>query len=141
MKRKVRRGVGLVLLSYLLLTLGLDRAHTPVNLNKPAEITARHATMKEKNENRKIAKQYAWVAFGWRGEQWRCLEALWTRESRFDHKADNPKSTAYGIAQLLGERSPDPRVQILRGLRYIEHRYGTPCRAWNYWNQSRSPHY
>jgi hypothetical protein len=87
------------------------------------------ATWKEKGENRKLARQYAWVAFGWRGREWVCLESLWTRESRFDHFAQNPKSSAFGIAQLLGERSRKPELQILRGLRYIDVRYGTPCKA------------
>ncbi len=55
---------------------------------------------------------------------------LWTRESRFDHLADNPRSTAYGIAQLLRERSRQPEFQILHGLRYLDHRYGkSACRA------------
>jgi hypothetical protein len=87
------------------------------------------ATWKEKGENRKLARQYAWVAFGWRGREWACLESLWTLESRFDHFAQNPKSSAFGIAQLLGERSRKPELQILRGLRYIDVRYGTPCKA------------
>ncbi len=54
------------------------------------------ATWEEKNENRKLAKQYAWVAFGWRGREWTCLNTLWTRESRFDHYAQNPTSSARG---------------------------------------------
>jgi len=58
-----------------------------------------------------------------------CLESLWTRESRFDHFAQNPKSSAFGIAQLLGERSRNPELQVLRGLRYIDVRYGSPCKA------------
>jgi hypothetical protein len=87
------------------------------------------ATWEEKGENRKLAKQYAWVAFGWRGREWECLESLWTNESRFDHFAQNPTSSAFGIAQLLREQSRDPRIQILRGLKYIDGRYGSPCKA------------
>jgi resuscitation-promoting factor RpfB len=78
-----------------------------------------------------LAKRYA-SAFGWRGGEWECLESLWTRESRFDHFAQNPTSSAFGIAQLLGERSRDPALQVLRGLRYIDRRYGTPCKAYKF---------
>jgi hypothetical protein len=41
-------------------------------------------------------------------------------------------SSAFGIAQLLGERSRDPALQVLRGLRYIDRRYGTPCKAYKF---------
>ena len=47
--------------------------------------------------------------------------------------ADNPNSTAYGIAQMLNEDSSDPAEQISNGLRYIKHRYDTPCEAWKFW--------
>jgi len=88
--------------------------------------------MEEKRENKRLAKEYAWVAFGWRGREWTCLLKLWTRESRFDHYAQNPASSAFGIAQLLGERSRKPELQILRGLRYIDKRYGEPCKAYRF---------
>jgi len=62
--------------------------------------------------------------------EWRCLEQLWHQESRWNHKSDNPKSTAFGIAQLLNETSTDPRVQVDHGLKYIKSRYdGSACLA------------
>ena len=92
-----------------------------------------HATMEQKRENKRIAKTYAQAGWGWGKKEWKCLKYLWSSESRFDHYADNPKSSAYGIAQRLGEKSKNPRIQILKGLRYIDHRYDTPCRAWAFW--------
>ena len=89
------------------------------------------ATMEEKAANKVMAKTYAKAGWGWKGEQAKCLIKLWTLESRFDHLAKNSRgSSAYGIAQLLKEKSKEPAVQILRGLRYIEHRYDNPCRAY-----------
>jgi hypothetical protein len=133
MKQKVKLGLAAVLLSFPLMMVGLDHARTPyLDASKPTQISRAKATKEEKRENRKIAKQYAWVAFGWRGREWTCLESLWTRESRFDHYAQNPKSSAFGIAQLLGERSREPELQILRGLRYIAVRYDTPCKAYKF---------
>ena len=61
--------------------------------------------------------------------QYLCLEKLWTRESQWNPKADNKKSTAYGIPQLLKLKTTDPYKQIDAGLKYIEARYSNPCRA------------
>ena len=62
-----------------------------------------------------------------------CLIKLWDKESHWNYKADNPDSSAYGIAQLLGEESKDPARQIRQGLKYIKHRYPSgPCEAWKF---------
>ena len=91
--------------------------------------------MEEKRENKALAVSYA-RALGYNHNQIKCLVTLWTRESRFDHLADNPRSTAYGIAQLLRERSGQPELQILHGLRYLGHRYGkSACRALEHSNR------
>jgi hypothetical protein len=40
--------------------------------------------------------------YNWTGSQWsQGLEPLWTQESGFNNNAQNPTSTAYGIAQFL----------------------------------------
>ena len=62
-------------------------------------------------------------------KEYRCLEMLWHNESRWNPRADNPKSTAYGIPQLLKYKEKDPYKQIDRGLKYIKHRHSTPCKA------------
>jgi hypothetical protein len=131
MRLMARRGWTLLALPIIAMAFLLIQMDTTTHLDpsKPTEMSRTKATWKEKGENRKLARQYAWVAFGWRGREWACLESLWTLESRFDHFAQNPRSSAFGIAQLLGERSREPELQILRGLRYIDVRYGTPCKA------------
>ena len=68
-------------------------------------------------------------------KQYRCLELLWNRESRWDPRAANPKSSAYGIPQLLKMRELDPFKQIDLGLKYIAHKHSTPCRALDYHNK------
>lgn len=83
-------------------------------------------------------KEYAQNELKHRGylrNNWECLEALWQKESNWRPLADNPKSTAFGIAQMLGEESKDFTTQIDNGLRYIEHRYGNPCKAWEAWKE------
>ena len=105
----------------------------PVGQIPHGVIENRKATQDEKKHNRKIAKDYAAAGWGWRGREWECLESLWTRESRFDHHAKNQRgSSAYGIAQLLGEQDVRSEYQILRGLRYVNTRYSSPCKAWNF---------
>ena len=94
------------------------------------------ATADEKEANRKMARDYAKAGFGWTGNEYDCLLALWTTESRFDHLAKNQRgSSAYGIAQRIGETSDDPALQILAGLRYINNRYLTPCKALRHHDQ------
>jgi hypothetical protein len=68
-------------------------------------------------------------------KQYRCLELLWNRESRWDPRADNPKSSAYGIPQLLKMTELDPFKQIDLGLKYISKRHSTPCKALDYHNK------
>ncbi len=80
--------------------------------------------------------------FGWSTSEFPCLDALWTRESNWNYRAQNPYSGAYGIPQALpaskmatagGDYLTNPATQIEWGLTYIQARYGSPCGAWSYW--------
>ena len=62
-------------------------------------------------------------------KQYRCLSILWRMESQWNPKAKNPKSSAYGIPQLLKMTETNPYKQIDLGLKYIAKRYGNPCKA------------
>ena len=62
-------------------------------------------------------------------KQYRCLVILWRSESQWNPKAKNPKSSAYGIPQLLKMTETNPYKQIDLGLKYIAKRYGNPCIA------------
>ena len=65
-------------------------------------------------------------------KQYRCLVTLWRMESKWNPKADNPASSAYGIPQLLKMKERNPYRQIDLGLKYIAKRYNTPCLALAY---------
>ncbi len=144
-----RRGrLGLTLTATLVLVWTLTPGPIPVEVKlKPHKPVINHgpATYEQKLQNKKLATRYAYLAFGWEGRERECLVSLWTRESRFDNFArpldhkGKPRSTAFGIAQHLGETSRDPATQILRGLRYISYRYDTPCRADSF--QKRNNYY
>lgn len=98
--------------------------------------------------NQAIGKRLA-AKYGWTGNQWKALYNLWMRESGWNEKADNPTSDAYGIPQALpgskmssagGDWKTNPETQIKWGLAYIKERYGSPAKAWSFWN-SKNPHW
>ncbi|MFW5469184.1 hypothetical protein ACOCJ4_03975 [Knoellia sp. CPCC 206435] len=87
--------------------------------------------------------------YGWGDSQWRCLNLLWEGESAWRHTAENQSSGAYGIPQSLPARKmakfgadyrTNPLTQIKWGLWYIDQSYGSPCGAWEFWN-NRFPHW
>ncbi len=87
--------------------------------------------------NQAIARLLA-APYGWSsGQQWADLVSLWNRESGWSNTAQNPTSTAYGIAQFLdttwapyGPKTSSATLQIKYGLEYIKDRYGSPSAAW-----------
>jgi len=65
-------------------------------------------------------------------KEYRCLVTLWYKESRWNPTARNPKSTAFGIPQLLKMKETNPFKQIDLGIKYIDaHRIykGDVCKA------------
>ena len=90
-----------------------------------------------------MAKTYAYGYIrvhypSWGKSEWRALSKLWGKESAWDHTADNPTSSAYGIAQVLNTKPGTPApLQIEKGLSYIEHRYSKPSIAWSHWRKHR----
>lgn len=81
---------------------------------------------------------------GWSEGEWSCLDALWTRESRWQVTATNARSGAYGIPQAMpatkmasmgSDWRTDPVTQIRWGLWYIGATYGDPCSAYGHSNR------
>ena len=114
---RIARRRSLVLLAGLLLFSNMP-ASQAINTQRDKENYKLYAHIKLLN-----AKQY------------RCLEILWMRESKWDPRADNPKSSAFGIPQMLKMKELDPFKQIDLGLKYISHKHSTPCRALAFHNQ------
>ncbi|TFV71866.1 lytic transglycosylase domain-containing protein, partial [Blastococcus sp. CT_GayMR19] len=83
-------------------------------------------------------QEYAMGKLGGSGSEFTCLENLWGKESGWNPNAQNPSSTAYGIAQFLNStwagtgiaKTSDGYRQIDAGLIYIQNRFGSPCGAW-----------
>ena len=90
--------------------------------------------------NRRIGREMA-AKRGWTGDQWTCLNNLWTKESGWSSRATNASGSAGGIPQALpaskmasagDDWRTNPATQIKWGLRYISGRYGNPCGAWRH---------
>jgi hypothetical protein len=99
------------------------------------------------NSNTVLGQKMAKDMYNWQGSQWSALNKLWTGESHWNNKAQNPGSTAFGIAQFLdqtwkpyGAKTTDAASQIKYGLEYIKDNYQDPANAWAKWNK-RSPHW
>lgn len=88
--------------------------------------------------NKQMLKNYAisymkWQFPDWNRSEHKALMKLWGKESAWNPTADNPNSSAYGIAQVLNTEPGTPApLQIERGLEYIVHRYEKPSVAWSH---------
>jgi membrane-bound lytic murein transglycosylase MltF len=75
-------------------------------------------------------KQITFHKMNYNFEQFYCLDEIVYKESRWNYKAKNPKSSASGLFQVLNSKEKDPIKQIDQGLKYINHRYnGCACTA------------
>ena len=65
-------------------------------------------------------------------QQYKCLASLYGKESAWNEKAVN--GSHYGIPQGRSEylKTANKYQQVDWGLGYIEVRYGTPCKAWDF---------
>lgn len=117
-------------------------AKTSIRDSKIPVTTTHVPTMKRKvrspEASRSFAKRHMFTRYHWGMRNYKCLVTLWTRESNWNYRSDNPNSSAYGIPQALpgskmasegSDWRTNPETQIKWGLRYIKSRYGTPCAA------------
>ena len=120
----------LALLSLLVVSLLPQRA-----IAEPVEIQVRSSNI----------KVYAFekVLDRWGEKEWDYFNELIERESHWDSEAQNPYSTAYGLAQFLNstwktvgcKKTADKYEQIDCAVKYIEARYKTPKKAIEFHNR------
>jgi hypothetical protein len=85
------------------------------------------------------ARWYAKTKLGYSKKEWEMVRNIWLWESSWNWKAENPTSGAFGIAQMKTTypvRNPFRQVEL--GFKYIEHRYGNPTAAYDYWLKNRN---
>jgi hypothetical protein len=77
-------------------------------------------------------KQYAFYLLDWNVEQYKCLAALYGKESAWNPEAVNGShhGIPQGRSQYLSTLNGYEQVQW--GIDYIGHRYGEPCIAWQH---------
>ena len=111
-RRCSAKSLGIALVAGLCLISGIQPATATTNINKEIELYKIYTHIKVSNH-----KEYS------------CINMLWTKESNWNPKAKNKKSSAYGIPQLLKLTTNDPYLQIDAGIKYIKHRYKNGCKA------------
>lgn len=93
-----------------------------------------------------VTRQIMLDDYKWGKKEFTCLNRLWTKESNWNYKAHNYRSGAHGIPQALPAKKmalissdwrTNPVTQIRWGLRYVDERYSSPCKAWSKFKRSR----
>ena len=135
------------LLSWLLtLSSAIFPTQSSATTSERKDIDLREPLVTQEKELRwtkSLSKSYAKALIlteykEWGHSEYRALLKLWGKESAWDHTADNPKSSAFGIPQLLKMKPTTPAPeQIARGLAYIKHRYDKPSIAWAHWRKHK----
>jgi len=134
-RRLVSVGSTIVLTIATIMGIPLKVYHKTIDAQCVDEQTMPQVWTKAKAKAYALSYMQTWYPHWGRGE-WNALVKLWTKESRWDEHADNPTSTAYGIAQVLGTKPGTPApLQIARGLEYVVHRYDRPSIAWSHWRK------
>lgn len=70
--------------------------------------------------------------------QTECLFRIAIKESNIRYNAINRSSGAYGAWQFLSKsvRGKTPHEQVLLAIDYANYRYGSPCKAWAFWQRN-----
>jgi hypothetical protein len=114
------------------------RIEEPI-IDKPIVRQMVHRVSTYSNPKR-AAKKFARSKVG--SKQFSCLEPLWKHESGWNHRNLNESSGAYGIPQALpgkkmrsidSDWKTNPITQVKWGVRYVNQRYGSACKAWKFW--------
>ncbi len=94
---------------------------------------------------KRVTKAIMSTQYSWGDREYSCLNNLWTKESNWNYKARNPRTGAHGIPQAYPAEKmsvvgtdwrTNPVTQLRWGLRYIDVRYDTPCKAWSKFKRS-----
>lgn len=119
---------------------------TALNLSSVARSAYLVKKAKTRNGARSVGKLLAEENYGWSGKQWQCLDKLWIKESQWTYTSHNKRTGAHGIPQAYpatkyenmgSDWRKNPVTQIMWGLKYIDVRYGTPCKALNTFYRTR----
>ena len=80
-------------------------------------------------------KEYALISLDYNLKEYKCLVKLYGKESAWNSKAVNGSHAGIPQGRSKWLLTATPIQQVEWGLRYIKHRYGTPCKALDHWKQ------
>ena len=129
---RVRLTVGAYFATLMTLLAPINPVHAPVF--DPTKAGAVNI------DSKTYAKSLAIVEYNWKNEELKCLGKLWGKESAWNYEAESPTQD-YGIPQRHMSKNTkeeierflsNPYIQVSWGLNYIDHRYGSPCEAWEH---------
>ena len=71
-------------------------------------------------------------------QQTECLFRIAIKESNIRYNAINRSSGAYGAWQFLTSKAKGTTAheQVLLAIDYANYRYGSPCKAWAFWQRN-----
>lgn len=71
-------------------------------------------------------------------EEASCLWKIAKQESNVNYKAVNKQSGAVGAWQFMNNKlkHKTPNEQLELAVKYSIHRYGSPCKAWAFWQRN-----
>jgi hypothetical protein len=111
-----------------------------------ASVTRQVELARTPNGAKYVARQIMKSEYNWGSYQFACLNRLWTKESNWNYLAHNYRTGAHGIPQALPairmeiistDWRKNPVTQMRWGLRYIDIRYESPCKAWAKFKRSK----
>ncbi len=132
MLKKINIAVFVLAIILLLFLISFETTESYVRV-QVAEASEVKETIKEYSERR------VGEVFG--EEQWSSFDKIIYAESKWIHTAQNPRSSAFGLGQFLNStwasvdciKSSDPYIQVDCTIKYIQQRYQTPEKAWEWW--------
>ena len=98
-----------------------------------------------KSELQKYAHDLVIGSYGWTESDFSGLVKLWNRESGWNPNSHNRYTGAHGIPQALpaskmssegSDYYTNGKTQIRWGLRYIKNKYGSPAKAWAFFQNN-----
>lgn len=117
------------LLTTLVFSAPIPLGALEINSDAAIVVGTANRPLHDSRSPREIVMERATRA-GWKGREWRCLETIIHLESRWNPRAANKHSSARGLFQMLKQKPNLPvEDQARLGLKYVKHRYGSPCKA------------
>ncbi len=121
--------------------------YSPIERSKADRTQA--TTRSTPEANQRLARSFIRTEYGWGKRQFRALKAMWWKESNWRHDVINnhPNGPWYGLGQVNGgfiasrgysikNYMASPRAQVDVGAAYIKQRYGSPVKAWSFWQSN-----